>query len=247
MKSQDETFDYASIPVGYYDEVHSRGRGMQSFWHQLKFESVARNVEDSPKMSILDIACGPGTFLGNYIKHSRGVGIDLAVGQVEYAQRTYGSDKLTFHTASSEQINIDFSVFQTVTCIEFIEHISEPELQKVLADVQACLEPDGNLVITTPNYRGLWPLLEWCMDKFAKGPTYDQQHITHWNRARIREFLESNGFKVISISGIHGVAPFLAPFNWKIARIFARLEEPIVKRSGFLLLVKATKSNSAFG
>ena len=30
-------FDYDTIPVGYYDNVYRRRRGIQSKWHHMKF------------------------------------------------------------------------------------------------------------------------------------------------------------------------------------------------------------------
>ena len=41
-------FDYSTIPPGHYDRVFRRRRGIQSKWHHLKFQRVARLVAGSP-------------------------------------------------------------------------------------------------------------------------------------------------------------------------------------------------------
>ena len=57
-----DTYDYDAIDVGYYDAVFHRNQGMQSKWHQLKFDRIRRELGQPQKH--LDIACGPGTFIG---------------------------------------------------------------------------------------------------------------------------------------------------------------------------------------
>ena len=211
--SNTEFFNYDEIPVGYYDIVHSRARGMQAFWHRCKFEEVTKYVNDIETTNILDVVCGPGPFLGNYIHKARGLGIDLAQGQIEYACGKYGSDVITFETASSSQIRGNGQVFHVVTCIEFIEHVTESEVNQMLQDIRPCLPLNGTLIITTPNYRVLWPFLERCINNLARGQIYDQQHITHWNRKKIRNILSSNGYSVKHLRGIHSLATFGAvPF-----------------------------------
>jgi len=243
--TDNEFFNYDDIPVGYYDMVHSRTHGVQAFWHKVKFEQVYDCFPDIDRTTILDVACGPGTFLGNYIRNAHGLGIDLAHGQIEYARAKYGSERIFFETASSSKIRDKGQIFNVVTCIEFIEHVTEFEVERMLQDIRLCLPGSGTLVITTPNYRGLWPLLEWSINKIARGQVYDQQHITHWNRKKIRNILISNGYKVEQLRGIHGLAPFIAPLSWKFARWFSRIEKPFVLYSGFLLLVVATKNEDS--
>jgi len=239
---KNQPFDYEEIPTGYYDLVHERNSGMQAYWHRIKFENVGSVVSDTPSIRLLDFACGPGTFLGNYMRQSQGLGVDLAARQIQYARDKYRLSNLTFETFSIQELTERSETYQVATCIEFIEHISEEEVTALLQGIRKLLDQNGTLVITTPNYRGPWPVLEWCIDRFANGQVYDQQHITHWNRKRIREVLSLNGFTVNQIKGMHGIAPFFAPFSWKLARMISRIEAPIVRYSGLLLLAVATKS-----
>lgn len=236
IKHHHETFDYDSIPPGYYDEVYRRGHGVQSFWHRHKFEAVSRELELAGASTHLDIACGPGTFIGNYKLGCPAIGIDMAGGQISFAQRTYGSAEHSF--VEMEIVpSTDFEMgFDGVTLIEFIEHVT-PEVTSMCLEVaRRHLSPGGVIVLTTPNYRGLWPLLEWGIAKFANGLQYDQQHITLWNKRKLRKFLKANGFEIITMEGLQGIACFVAPFSWRFAHFFARADRFIVRRAGFLIL-----------
>jgi 2-polyprenyl-3-methyl-5-hydroxy-6-metoxy-1,4-benzoquinol methylase len=235
-KQHHETFDYDSIPPGYYDEVFRRGSGVQSFWHRHKFKAVSMELERAGASSHLDIACGPGTFIGNYKAGSDAIGIDMAGGQISYAQSTYGSRDHSFMEMEIVADTEFARTFDGVTLIEFIEHVT-PEVTSMCLDVaRRHLNPDGVIVLTTPNYRGLWPVLEWGIAKFANGLQYDQQHITLWNKRKLRKFLKANGFEIVTMEGLQGIACFAAPFNWGFAQFFARADRFIVRRAGFLIL-----------
>ena len=109
-----QEFDYESIPPGYYDLVHDRNYGMQSFWHQNKFHEVLSSFSFKQAHLNLDIACGPGTSLGQYSESKSRIGIDLARNQIESAKIRYGSrDDLKFEV---NEIN-DLSVHADVVTI----------------------------------------------------------------------------------------------------------------------------------
>jgi len=67
------------------------------------------------------------------------------------------------------------------------------------------------MFITTPNYRGFWPLLEWFMDRTGAAPQMaDEQHIAHYNRRKLRRLLETAGFRTLQLRTFSTFAPFLA-------------------------------------
>ena len=92
-----KNFEYESIPLGYYDQVFSDGlqknKGLQFSWHYLKFKSVKNNF---PKYKThLDVACGPGTFIGNFLDN-RSVGFDVSKKQISYAKKNIQNLKINF-------------------------------------------------------------------------------------------------------------------------------------------------------
>src|SRR4051794_8534914 len=151
-----ETFDYERIPPGYYDHVHRRRKGMQSKWHHLKFQRVARELDGYHR--VLDVGCGPGTLAGNSPEHDW-VGVDLSSRQIEYARATYGHEGARFYDLSPAELPDDERDFDAVTMVELIEHIDPLQLETTLDDALARVRPGGKVVLTTPNFHSPWPLV----------------------------------------------------------------------------------------
>ena len=59
----------SALPQNYYDKVVvdglNNGRGIQANWHNITFSKICKLISDSGPH--LDYACGPGTFIGNYL------------------------------------------------------------------------------------------------------------------------------------------------------------------------------------
>jgi 2-polyprenyl-3-methyl-5-hydroxy-6-metoxy-1,4-benzoquinol methylase len=230
-----DVFDYDNIPIGYYDHVFAKGRGIQSYWHHNKFKEVKNRLRQYQVNSVLDIACGPGTFLGNYCQEFNCVGIDVAEGQIRYASERYASKSCKFVPWKADDYRLS-SEWDAVTLIEFIEHISQWETSDILSVVCQKLSTSGVVVLTTPNCGSPWRLVEWLIYKFAKGLRYDQQHVTRWKKDELNRFLARQNFKVNEMTGIIGLAPFFAAFSWRLAKMVERVERPLVRRWGFLIL-----------
>ena len=230
-----EVFDYDNIPIGYYDRVFAKGSGIQSYWHHNKFIEVKNKLRQYQVNSVLDIACGPGTFLGNYCQEFNCMGVDVAEGQIKYANERYASKSCKFVPWKAHDSRLS-SEWDAVTLIEFIEHISQSETSDTLSVVCKKLSSSGVIVITTPNYKSPWPLLEWLIYRFAKGLRYDQQHVTRWKKDELNRFLARQNFEVLEMHGIVGLAPFFAPLSWRLAKIVERVERRLVRRWGFLIL-----------
>ena len=60
--------------------------------------------------------------------------------------------------------------------IELIEHLPPADARRLLAEARGMLSPQGRLVVTTPNYRSLWPLIEWGLNRVSR-VSYEQQRI----------------------------------------------------------------------
>ena len=77
-------YDYGNINIGYYDKIFKKKIGIQSAWHNIKFNYVKDEIK---KTNVhLDIGCGPGTFLGQ-LKNKKTYGIDISKKQTIYAKK----------------------------------------------------------------------------------------------------------------------------------------------------------------
>ena len=207
-------YDYdKAIPAGFYDEIHQRKAGVRFFWHDLKFRAVAARLAGAGK--VLDIGCGPGTFIGNYLGGVDCLGIDFSAPQIDYANRRYGTAGHRFSTQALAGLD---ACFDAITMIELIEHLAPAEARQLLAEARGLLLPGGRLVVTTPNYRSLWPLIEWGVNLVSR-VGYEQQHINKYGRGRLAAELAGAGYGEVTVGTAVGLAPFAAvlgrqPAQW---------------------------------
>ena len=218
-------YDYdKAIPAGFYDEIHQRRAGVRFFWHDLKFRAVAVRLEGAAR--VLDIGCGPGTFIGNYLDGADCLGIDVSAPQIDYANRRYGTARHRFSTDALAGLGDAGERFDAVTLIEVIEHLAPADARRLLAEVRGLLSPQGRLVVTTPNYRSLWPLIEWGLNLVSR-VSYEQQHINKYGRGRLAADLAQAGYARVDIGMANGLAPFAAELGRRPAQWLDAVERSI--------------------
>ena len=218
-------YDYdKDIPAGFYDEIHQRRAGLRFFWHDLKFRAVAARLDGVGK--VLDVGCGPGTFIGNYLGNVDCLGIDVSAPQIDYANRRYGTVRHRFSTEALAGLGDAGERFDAVTLIEVIEHLASADARGLLDEVRRLLSPQGRLVVTTPNYRSLWPLIEWGVNRVSR-VTYEQQHINKYDRGRLAADLAHAGYAKVDIGTAVGLAPFAAVLGRRPARWLDAVERSI--------------------
>ena len=237
------SFDYEDIPPGYYDEVFRRDRGAQSKWHHLKFRRVAEEIAGHRRL--LDVGCGPGTFIGQMASAHDSVGIDLSRNQIAYAERRYGAPDRRFIRCTAEQLPEEAGRFDAITAIELIEHLSPEEVKASLEAAVARLAPGGKLVLTTPNFGGVWPLVEALVNRFGD-VSYEMQHTNKFTRSSLAVLLSMLGLREARVSTYIGFAPFAAALGWRFSDRVAQLDAAhIEQRSGLLLLGTGIKPRQA--
>ncbi len=231
MTTAPAPFDYGQIAPGYYDDVYRRRRGVQSKWHHLKFEAVRR--EAGALAPLLDVGCGPGTFLGSIEDGRECLGLDVAAEQVEFARRVHGTAARRFEVMTDGRLPVPDGTFAVATMIEVVEHLADPVA--ALREAARALRPGGRLVVTTPNYASHWPLLEWLVGKLSP-VDYEHQHVTRLKARSLRECLEAAGLCGVKVTPFLRAAPFAAALSWRMSDRVARFEERVPLLPGALLL-----------
>ncbi|MGH9719234.1 MAG: class I SAM-dependent methyltransferase, partial [Bryobacteraceae bacterium] len=177
-------FDYSAIETGYYDRIYQRQQGAQSKWHWLKFQYISDLLEahgaGAAGWRVLDIACGPGTFVGSLDARIDATGVDIAQSQVDYATQHYGAARKRFLRIDPGPLPFPDNSFDAVTVIELLEHLPMDQNVALLNEVRRVLKRrTGMLVVSTPNYSSGWPLLEQIVNRFGE-LSYADQHITRF-------------------------------------------------------------------
>jgi 2-polyprenyl-3-methyl-5-hydroxy-6-metoxy-1,4-benzoquinol methylase len=210
------------------DAIHIRGdyqaralksdRAAQRFWHEAKFRLIERIAMPGKRDRVLDAGCGSGT-ISHFLSLHAGevVGIDSNPSAIDYASGAYKAPNLEFRLGQFDDL-VGEKPFDKIYSIEVIEHLYDYQVADVLSLFHKLTNPDGQLFLTTPNYRSAWPLIEWLLDRFALVATLDEvQHVTHFNKRMLSSMCESAGWKVRHIGTFNGLAPFLAPISRRLA------------------------------
>ncbi len=224
-------FDYSAIPEGYYQDVVERGHPVRRAWHLQKFERVIECLPQRRGQSILDVGCFAGTFLSLVDERwfPRQLGVDIVEKQVDYARARFGSERRRFaHIARLEALEEIEERFDVITVIEVIEHLAVPEIRALLERVSALLVPGGKLVLSTPNYASIWPLLEQVLNRLS-AVSYEEQHITKFTafnaerRLRAMAPAVARELRLDFKTTTHFAAPFLAPLGLDLSMSISRL------------------------
>ncbi|HEY6867079.1 MAG TPA: methyltransferase domain-containing protein [Candidatus Eisenbacteria bacterium] len=240
------TGDAVPIPGAYQHDALTRGPRVQRYWHRAKLELLDWYFEVRPGDRVLDVGAGSGVFADRIARLGGDVtAVDGNPDAVEYARRTFARPGLAFELGLVDELEFPPRSFDRATCLEVVEHIHPGQIGVMLRAVHRFLKPGGTLLVTTPNYRGLWPAVEWVVDRLGVAARMDaEQHVTHLDRARLSEHLREAGFRVAAIRTYCTFAPFVAALSWSAARGVDRLERSVDLPFGNLLAAIAVKPAS---
>jgi len=229
-------WDELLIP-GYYDKVLktglSKNKGVQSNWHHTTFSKVSKLIPHSNKH--LDYACGPGTFVGNYL-NVNSVGVDISKKQIEFAKLKYSKNNDFYHTDHFNFRKYKNS-FDTVSIIGLLEYLEDDEILKLMEKIYFMLSDGGSVFITTPNYKGLMRFLDWIVNKYSK-VDYESQNINKFDYRRIHRIMNNTKFKTIEVKKIINFGVFAGFINITISQRIQNIISSITKdKIGYLLLV----------
>lgn len=248
------TFNYDLIPSGFYDEIFEGKDGMRKFWHWHKFHSVVRAIQPAPgKRTLLDVGCFAGSFAGRFLDENafESLSVDILEDQIEYAQSKFGSPHKRFKSYHEfiDLVSVTGDTkFDIVTFIEVIEHLDKHHIRDFFEAIDKVTKKGSQVIITTPNYASLWPLLEILVNKLSD-VKYEEQHITkftYWNIVnKLSDIYPSllDKYQVCLLTSTHLFSPYLAIFNYSLAQ---RISTTVPARQwkvpfGSLLLLRLEK------
>jgi methionine biosynthesis protein MetW len=216
-----------------------------------KYHTFIEIIKKHSPKRFLDVGCGDGSF-AEAIREEVGCevfGIDISEEAI-YKAKERGIEGVSLDI-DSEDLPFENNFFDSVFCGEVIEHVYSPD--NLLGELYRVLEPDGLLLLTTPNMASWFnriSLLFGYQPIFSDiGLTRSYGHITKmepmghlrlYTLKALTKLMEAYKFKILEFQGI-GI-------NYKIGfgkahPVIARLANLLFKspslNSGILVL--ATK------
>lgn len=223
---------YDSLEAGHDYHSAKSGNFIQRYWHSKKFEYMRQAAGIKATDRVLDVGCGSGAFLES-LPPCKKKGIDNSIGQLGFAKKL-GLDVIQ---SEANQLPIPDNSMDVVFSSELIEHIPLETGQQMIKEFFRVLTPGGKVVLTTPNYRSLWPIIEEVWSRTGS-IDYRKIHLTHYSKKRIQAEFQQAGFSKIQVNSFFLLAPFIS-FVPHFAEKWGVIENKINK--GSLLLVVAHK------
>ena len=210
--------DAIRISGDYQARALKSDRAAQRFWHEAKFRLIQRVAMPGKQDRVLDAGCGSGTISQFLSLHAgKVIGMDSNPSAIAYATSAYEMQNLEFRLGQFEDL-IAGKPFDRVYCIEVVEHLYEGQAAEVLSLFHKVTNPGGQLLVTTPNYRSAWPIIEWLLDRFGLVATLDEaQHVTHFTKPKLRSMCASAGWRIEHMGTFNGFAPFVALISHRLA------------------------------
>ena len=245
------SFDYHSVAGDYqYRALHS-GHPMQRFWHRGKLFMIDELIRPhlGPGSRILEIGCGAGNLLLQAtVAGSYPVALDVSMQALTFVRSRLeeigtsvgapGSFACT--QAIGESLPLADHAFECVLLSEVLEHLEAPQIS--IHEAVRVLCPGGRLLITTPNYRSFWPLMEWTIDRLNLAPKMaGEQHISRFHLSSLKRMLIDAGLELEYAGSIYNLSPFISMVSTEQAHRLLRRELTSRSALGMILVAVAVK------
>jgi 2-polyprenyl-3-methyl-5-hydroxy-6-metoxy-1,4-benzoquinol methylase len=219
--------DTIAIGGDYQYRALTGGPRPQRFWHDTKLWLVRRYLDLRPTDRVLDVGCGSGVVAAGMADAPvrECIGVDGNPSAVAFAAAQFRRPNLRFERCLVDELDLPDESLDACCCMELIEHIYPEQGRQLLATLYRLTRPGGRLLITTPNYRSLWPLLEWALDRSGRVPHLaGDQHVAFYNHRRLRALTAAAGWATVRQHTCCTAAPWVAAASWSLAEAIRPVE-----------------------
>lgn len=176
-----------SIDAGDYDaRAYDSPILPQRLWQRARHHTIIRWATGASK--ILDVGSGSGM---SAWATPNVTAMDINPAKMRYL---FGWHHVPAVVGSAFALPFRDASFDCVICSEMIEHL--PEDETIFQELARVLEPNGLLILGTPDYASwLWRFIEKMYHIFMPWG-YAEEHITHYTRRKLLNIANSYGLLV---------------------------------------------------
>jgi ubiquinone/menaquinone biosynthesis C-methylase UbiE len=209
-----------SAEAGNWDKLYSAEGPSSIYEHNLwKRRSTALEFVGSASGRALDVGCGPGNVTLALPDTAEVLATDFAIPMLREAQKSAVERKKAVDLAASDATALPYlsGSVETVTALGLLEYV--PESEEVLKEMARVLSPGGTLVISSPNAKSPFIIIDDALKAIKNTITQtllpaalrrrlksligkeDTKYFTHkrhrFNPSAIAEQLNELGFDVV--------------------------------------------------
>lgn len=162
---------------------------LEPFLRKMRIKKVLPVIKSIKNPVLLDIGCGwEAKFLKSIEPYiSKGIGIDFKAPVLE------GKKIKTLKMVIADRLPFDDSIFNIITMLAVLEHISEPYL--LAKEISRICCWGGLLILTVPS-KIAKPVLEFLSYLNIVNPKEIKDHKKYYNKKEIEELFAPYGFEI---------------------------------------------------
>jgi len=155
---------------------------------------------------MLDVGCGDGSF-GRLVKEiikAEVWGVELNSEAASIAHTKI--DNILAGDISRVISDLPDSKFDCIVFNDTLEHLADPF--SILLEIKKKLSAKGVVVCSVPNVRFIFTLYQLLVKKqwkYENAGILDKTHLRFFTKKSITNTLETLGYKILKIKGIHGI------------------------------------------
>jgi len=234
------------IPGNYQYHALRKGHPIQRQWHRNKLNLLRHLRFLNEDDVVLDAGCGSGNILLEFAKEVRYiVGVDTNEECITFLRQKIRDQHIQNAFARKldlleiRSLNLSFS---KIIMSEVIEHLNEEYSAKLLTELGEMITRDGEILITTPNYRSFWSSIEILLDSSKLAPKLkDVQHVAKYDWRKLLEIAEQSQYQVIDKGTLNWISPFISLITPNLADKISYFEFSRVPFGNLLYVVLGRK------
>lgn len=243
--AEKRTGDKVAIEGSYQHRALYQGPQVQRHWHRLKLQAATQAAAIGTGARVWDVGCGSGTLI-DFLPNGQHTytGVDANPDALAFCRHHYAAPHRHFTQSTFEALGLLPAASAThIFFLETIEHITRPQGQAMLGVFYHLLAPGGRLVLTTPNRRSAWPLIEKVLDLLRLTPRLaGEQHEYLYTLAELRNMGVLAGYRIAAAHTFNGIAPWLAWLGPTVVDAMHRWEMKNPWLPGSLILMVLEKA-----